>query len=53
MGVGYRKSYGTQFWYVMIFVAGFVIGAAGILITFWKFTTLSGDDTVDRTILLI
>jgi hypothetical protein len=53
MWQGSVKSFGTRYWNVITFGVGFVIGVGSILIIFWKSITLSGEDTVDRTILLI
>lgn len=47
------KSSGIRYLSGITFVAGFVIGVVGILTIFSKYTTSSGGDTVDRTILLI
>jgi hypothetical protein len=53
MWEGYQKTSGGSFLKGMTFFAGFVVGVAGILIICWKSTTLSGEDMVDRTTLLI
>ena len=53
MWQGYQKNLEGPFLKGMTFYAGFVIGVAGILIICWKYTTLSGEDMVDRTNLLI
>jgi hypothetical protein len=53
MWQGYQGSTDTKYLKGIIFSAGFVIGVAGILTLFWKYTTLSGEDMVDRTNLLI
>ena len=49
----YQKNYGGLSLKEMTFFAGFAVGAVGSLTLFWRFTTLSGEDMVDRTILLI
>jgi len=44
---------GEKSWSEIILLVVFVAGAVASVIIYWKYTTSSGDDTVDRTILLI
>ena len=53
MWESYQKTSGGSLLKGMSFFAGFVVGVAGILTICWKYTTLSGEDMVDRTTLLI
>jgi hypothetical protein len=49
----YQKTLGIKYLKAIVFFVGSVGLVVGIPILFWKFTTSNGEDTVDRTNLLI